>query len=202
MPEKPHTSMSLDREKSELRETAQAVRRRSAEESGPHAAASLSDHLVARFGYLGGRAVSGYLAIGTEIDVAPALARLEQAGLHATLPVVTSREQSLTFRRWTAGTQLEPGPLRTRHPAAESPEMVPDLLIIPMLAFDANGYRIGWGGGFYDRTLAKLRVKKEVIAIGAAFAAQQVDKIPHDHHDARLDWIATETGLIEITPDT
>ena len=80
--------------------------------------------------------------------------------------------------------------------------MIPDLLIIPMLAFDADGYRIGWGGGFYDRTLAKLRAKKEVIAIGAAFAAQQVDKIPRDHHDARLDWIATEKGLIEISPDT
>ena len=194
--------MSLDREKSELRETAQAVRRRSAEKAGPLAAVRLSDHLVARFGSLAGYAVSGYLAIGTEIDVAPALSRLEQAGLYATLPVVTERGQSLTFRRWTADTQLEPGPLRTLHPVAESPGMVPDLLIIPMLAFDADGYRIGWGGGFYDRTLVKLRAKKDVIAIGAAFAEQQVDKIPRDHHDARLDWIVTEMGLIEINSDT
>ena len=194
--------MSLDREKSELRETAQAVRRRSAEKAGPLAAAHLSDHLVAGFGYLAGYAVSGYLAIGTEIDVVPALLRLEKAGLHATLPVVTEHEQSLTFRHWTAGTQLEPGPLRTRHPVAGSPKMVPDLLIIPMLAFDVEGYRIGWGGGFYDRTLVKLRAKKEVIAIGAAFAAQQVDKIPRDHHDARLDWVVTEMGLIEINADT
>ena len=81
MPEKPHTSMSLDRDKTELRETAQAVRRRSAEESSPHAAARLSDHLVERFGHLSGHAVSGYLAIGTEIDVVPAIMRLEQAGL-------------------------------------------------------------------------------------------------------------------------
>ena len=194
--------MSLDREKSEFRKTTQALRRRAAETSGPNAGISLSDHLAARFGHLVGQAFSGYMPIGTEIDVLPTIARLEQAGLYATLPVVTATEQPLKFRRWTAGTQLEPGPLRTRHPAAESPEMVPDLLIIPMLAFDSNGYRIGWGGGFYDRTLAKLRVKKEVIAIGAAFAAQQVDKIPRDHHDARLDWIATEKGLIEITPDT
>ena len=77
--------------------------------------------------------------------------------------------------------------------------MTPDLLIIPMLAFDADGYRIGWGGGFYDRTLWKLRAEKKVIAIGAAFEAQRVEKVPRDDHDARLDWIATEMGLIEIT---
>ena len=193
--------MCLDREKSEFRKTTQALRRRAAETSGPDAVASLSDHLVARFGHLVGQAFSGYLAIGTEINVEPAIARLEQAGLYATLPVVTATEQPLKFRRWTAGTQMEAGPLRTRHPAECSPEMIPDLLIVPMLAFDADGYRIGWGGGFYDRTLAKLRAEKKVIAIGAAFAAQQVDKVPRDHHDARLDWIATEVGLIEVTRD-
>ena len=192
--------MALDREKSELRETTQAVRRHAAEASGPDAAARLSDHLVERFGHLSGHAVSGYLAIGTEIDVVPAIMRLEQAGLYVTLPVVTGAEQPLTFRRWTAGSKLESGPLRTRHPTSESPEILPDLLIIPMLAFDADGYRIGWGGGFYDRTLAKLRAEKEVIAIGAAFSAQLVDKVPRDHFDARLDWIATEMGLIEISP--
>ena len=97
MPKKASSFMSLDRQKSELRETAQAVRRRSAEKAGPLAAVHLSDHLVAGFGYLAGYAVSGYLAIGTEIDVVPALSRLEKAGLHATLPVVTEHEQSLTF---------------------------------------------------------------------------------------------------------
>ena len=193
--------MSLDREKSEFRKTAQALRRRAAETYGPNAGISLSDYLAARFGHLVGQAFSGYMPIGTEIDVLPTIARLEQAGLYATLPVVTATEQPLKFRRWTAGTQMEPGPLRTLHPAAGSQEMIPNLLIIPMLAFDADGYRLGWGGGFYDRTLAKLRAEKEVIAVGAAFAAQQVDKVPRDQHDARLDWIATEAGLIEIVPE-
>ena len=192
--------MSLDREKSEFRRTSLALRRRAAEKSSPDALVNLSDHLVNQFGKMSGQIFSGYLAIGTEINVAPAIAKLEQAGLVATLPVVTAAEQPLKFRHWTADTLMESGPLRTRHPAANSPEMIPDLLIIPMLAFDVDGYRIGWGGGFYDRTLGKLRAEKEVIAIGAAFEAQKVDKVPRDEHDARLDWIATETGLIEITP--
>ena len=199
-PERPPNQMSIDREKSEFRKTSLASRRWAAEKSSPDALVSLSDHLVAQFGEMSGQIVSGYLAIGTEINVAPAIARLEQAGLVATLPVVTAAAQPLKFRRWTAGTQMEPGPLRTCHPAANSPEMTPDLLIIPMLAFDADGYRIGWGGGFYDRTLWKLRAEKKVIAIGAAFEAQRVEKVPRDEHDARLDWIATEMGLIEITP--
>ena len=191
--------MSIDREKSEFRKTSLALRHWAAKNSSPDALVSLSDHLVTQFGKMSGQIVSGYLAIGTEINVAPAIAGLEKAGLVATLPVVTAAEQPLTFRRWTAGTQMESGPLRTCHPAANSPEMIPDLLIIPMLA-DADGYRIGWGGGFYDRTLWKLRAEKKVIAIGAAFEAQRVEKVPRDEHDARLDWIATEMGLIEITP--
>ncbi|MEK9724391.1 MAG: 5-formyltetrahydrofolate cyclo-ligase [Rhodospirillaceae bacterium] len=184
--------------KARLRDTAQAARERAAVAAGPDAPARLAGYLLDAFGHLAGYAVSGYLAIGTEIDVAPALAALEGCGLITTLPVVVGRGMPLAFRRWTPETALEPGPLGTRHPAAGAPEVTPDLLLVPMLAFDAAGDRIGWGGGFYDRTLAGLRTVKPVIAVGVGFAGQRVDKVPSGDHDARLDWIATEASLTEI----
>ena len=187
--------MCLEKQKTTLRVAAQEKRYRTAREIGVKAATQIADHLVSGFGSQSGCVVSGYLAIGSEIDVLPALYELEACNLRAVLPVVLRDGEPLIFRRWRQGLKLESGPLRTRHPAASSPEMKPDLLIIPLLAFDAEGYRIGWGGGFYDRTLIKLRAEKSVTAVGAAFSSQQVDKVPREDHDARLDWVVTEAGL-------
>ena len=187
--------MCLERQKTILRVAAQEKRGRTAREIGEKAASQIADHLVSGFGSQSGCVVSGYLAIGSEIDVLPALCELESCNLKAVLPVVLGEREPLIFRRWGKDLKLEPGPLRTRHPVASSPEMKPDLLIIPLLAFDAEGYRIGWGGGFYDRTLIKLRAEKSVIAVGAAFSSQQVEKVPREGHDARLDWVVTEVGL-------
>ena len=187
--------MCLEKQKTTLRVAAQEKRYRTAREIGDKAATQIADHLVSGFGSQSGCVVSGYLAIGSEIDVLPALCELEACNLSAVLPVVLGDGEPLIFRRWRQGLKLEPGPLRTLHPAASSPEMTPDLLIIPLLAFDAEGYRIGWGGGFYDRTLIKLRAEKSVTAVGAAFSSQQVDKVPREDHDARLDWVVTEAGL-------
>lgn len=190
--------MSIADDKDRLRKSARERRRQAVAEAGPDADARLAEHMAGGFGHLAGCSVSGYLAIGAEIDVAPAMAALESRGLAPALPVVTGPARPLAFRRWRAGMELEDGPLGTRHPPATSPEVIPDVLIVPMLAFDLRGRRVGWGGGFYDRTLAALRAGKKVIAVGAAFAGQQVDKVPADEHDARLDWIVTEAGLIEI----
>ena len=187
--------MCLEKQKTVLRVAAQAKRCRTKQEIGENSAIQIATHLVTGFGNQSGRVVSGYLAIGSEIDVLPAICKLEACNLNAVLPVVVREGEPLIFRRWARDVKLEAGPLRTRHPAKSSPEMMPDLLIIPLLAFDAEGYRIGWGGGFYDRTLFKLREEKSVIAIGAAFSSQQVDKIPRGDHDARLDCVVTETGL-------
>ena len=190
--------MSIAEQKERLRQSAQSRRREVAQAAGSRAGAQLAAHAVSGFGHLAGYAMSGYLAIGTEIDVSPTMAALDERGLITALPVVTGPARPLLFRQWHGDMKLEAGPLGTRHPPPSAPDVMPDLLIIPMLAFDLSGYRMGWGGGFYDRTLAALRRQKQVIAIGAAFAAQQVDKVPIDDHDARLDWIVTEAGLIEI----
>jgi len=190
--------MSLSQRKSEFRKTAMSRRAAAAGKAPADAAARLAGHLDGQFGTGPGRVISGYLAIGDELDVAPALEALAARGHEIALPVVVAMGAALEFRGWTRETALEDGPLGTRHPAAESPVLVPDLLLIPLLAFDGEGYRIGWGGGFYDRTLAALRAEKTVTAVGVGLAAQRVDKVPRDHHDARLDWIATEAGLHEV----
>ncbi len=190
--------MCLEKQKAILRVAAQEKRCRTAQEISEKSAAQIADHLVSRFGSQSGCVVSGYIAIGSEIDVLPALCELEACNLRAVLPVVVGEGRPLIFRRWEQDLKLEPGPLRTRHPSASSLEMKPDLLIIPLLAFDAEGFRIGWGGGFYDRTLSKLRAEKSVTAVGAAFSSQQVDKVPREDHDVRLDWVVTEAGLTQF----
>ena len=184
--------------KAALRTVAQERRRKAAAEAGQESAARLADNLAAHCTNLSGLVASGYLSIGSEIDVVPTLQLLGQFGLVTALLVVVGRDRPLVFRRWTPDMDLERGPFKTRHPSSINPDIIPDLVIVPMLAFDSNGYRIGWGGGFYDRTLMKLRSVKPIIAVGAAFSVQQVDNVPRDHHDARLDWVATEIGVIEM----
>jgi 5-formyltetrahydrofolate cyclo-ligase len=138
-----------------------------------------------------GKVLSGYWPMRTEIDPLPALA------LHrgpVGLPVTPPRGRPLTFRLWTPGAPLVPGAFGTRVP--EGPEIVPQVLVVPLLAFDRRGYRLGYGGGYYDRTLAALRAAGPCIAIGFAFAAQEVPEVPTGPTDERLDLIVTEAGLI------
>ena len=115
------------------------------------------------------------------------------------LPVVVERDRHLDFRAWSPGDDLEAGDHGTWHPYPSAPLVVPDVVLVPLLAFDRAGWRLGYGGGYYDRTLQGLRRAAPVTTIGIGFAAQEVMTVPHDGHDQRLDWIATETGLIEVT---
>jgi 5-formyltetrahydrofolate cyclo-ligase len=139
--------------------------------------------------------VNGYLAIADEIDPGPAMLVLAQVGWRRALPVVVAKGAPLEFRGWQPGDALEDGPLSTRHPAAGA-ALTPDVLLVPMLAFDKAGMRMGWGGGFYDRTIAGLRAgNPNLLAIGVAFAGQEVDKVPSGPHDAALDAVATEAGM-------
>jgi len=195
--------MTLNAGKKRFRETAAIQRKQAVATASPNSPAIIADHIVRQFGNHATRGVvSGYLAIGDELDVEPALQGLRETGMQLALPVVIAAGQALIFRQWQPGTDLEPGSLRTLHPTPDNPELAPDMLLVPMLAFDDQGYRIGWGGGFYDRTLAGLRSRKSVLAIGVAYAGQRVDKVPRDHHDARLDWIATEAGMYEVPQAT
>lgn len=140
--------------------------------------------------------VSGFYPYQSEIDTRPLLGRLAGEGWTTALPIVIALQQPLEFRRWLPGEPTVPGKWDIPRPPDTSPLLEPDVLLVPMLAFDRLGYRLGYGGGFYDRTLALLRAKKTVTAIGVAYAAQEVDSVPHDAHDQPLDFVMTEKELI------
>ena len=152
-------------------------------------------HFLSTIGFPAGAAISAYIPVGSELDVLP-LARAAHAGGHVVgMPVVVARDRPLVFRAWTPGDRLEPGAWNIPVPSAEAAPAVPRLLLVPMLAFDSRGYRLGYGGGFYDRTLQELRCSgRTVIAVGVCYAGLEVDAVPRQTHDARLDWIVTEEG--------
>jgi len=140
--------------------------------------------------------VSGFFPYQSEIDTRPLLGRLAGEGWTTALPIVIANGQPLEFRRWLPGEPTVPGKWDIPRPPETSPLLKPDVLLVPMLAFDRAGYRLGYGGGFYDRTLELLRKEKPVVAIGVAYAVQGVDSVPHDDHDQKLDFIMTEKELI------
>jgi 5-formyltetrahydrofolate cyclo-ligase len=123
---------------------------------------------------------------------------LQGAGHQIALPVVLEANQPLVFRAWSPGDDLEPAAFNTQIPSADKPELTPGVVLAPLLAFDRRGYRLGYGGGFYDRTLDILRNCGEVLAIGLAYAGQEVPAVPHDPNDKRLDWIVTEAAAIRL----
>ena len=141
--------------------------------------------------------VSGFYPYQDEISVLPLLARLVSEGWLSALPVVIAKNTPLVFRAWAPGEPTTRGVWDIHIPPESSPEVVPDVLLVPLLGFDRRGYRLGYGGGFYDRTLATLRQKKRIIAIGVAYAEQELDEIPIADYDEPLDWIMTERGVIE-----
>jgi 5-formyltetrahydrofolate cyclo-ligase len=135
--------------------------------------------------------VSGFWPIGDEIDIRPLLHALHERGNPVALPVTPRRGEPLTFAVWKPDDQLIPERFGTMRPIGNV--ITPDMLLIPLLAFDAKGGRLGYGGGFYDRTLAALPHR---FRLGCAYAAQQVDEVPVGPYDIRLDAIATDNGII------
>jgi len=138
------------------------------------------------------RVVSGFFPYKSEISTLPLLRRLAGEGWNVAMPVVIAAGLPLIFRRWQPGEATVPGVWNIPVPPETSPELQPDVLLVPMLAFDRQGYRLGYGGGFYDRTLVKLRAAKPVVAVGVAYAAQEVPAVPRADYDQPLDWIMTE----------
>jgi 5-formyltetrahydrofolate cyclo-ligase len=136
--------------------------------------------------------VSGFWPIKDEIDIRPLLIELSNEGCQLALPVVQGKGLPLIFRAWRPGDPLEAGVFGTLQPSAKREVIEPDALIVPLLACDEDGWRLGYGGGFYDRTLAGLRAKKAVTAIGVAFNDQLVPEVPHGPSDQRLDWLLTD----------
>ena len=138
--------------------------------------------------------VSGFLSIADELDTAPLLVALHRLGHRLCLPVMQGRGRPLLFRTYTPGDALATVVWGIQEPFPEKAELEPDMLLVPLLAADMQGHRLGYGGGFFDRTLRALRQKKPVIAIGLAFEEQVVDAVPHLDYDERLDWVLTPSG--------
>ena len=145
-----------------------------------------------------GAIVSGFMPMRSEINPLPLMKKLADAGVQLALPVTGRRGQPLTMRVWTWGEPLASGVWGIREPKPEAPQVDPDILLVPLLAFDRAGRRLGYGGGFYDLTLAQLRSRKAVIAVGLAYAAQEIASVPTTPRDARLDLVLTERDVIDL----
>ncbi len=138
-----------------------------------------------------GKALSGYMPMRSEIDPLSAMAAHQGP---VGVPVILEKAAPLRFREWSPGCRLVEGAFRAMIPE-EGAWIEPEIMIVPMLAFDARGYRLGYGGGFYDRTLELLRARGPVLAVGFAFAAQEMAEVPVDGFDQRLDAVVTEKGV-------
>ncbi|CAN5735663.1 hypothetical protein BH10PSE6_BH10PSE6_46890 [soil metagenome] len=136
--------------------------------------------------------VSGFWPMAEELDIRPLMTELIGQGCQLALPVVVAKKQPLIFRAWRPGDALEAGVFGTLHPSPQSEVVEPDALIVPLLAVDEEGWRLGYGGGFYDRTLGGLRAKKSITAVGVGFNMQIVPDVPHGPDDQRLDWLLTD----------
>ena len=176
-----------DLEKAVLRRQCLATRR-----ALPGAGAALRDVILREEPPPPHALIGGFWPMGTEMDTRPLLDALHARGHTIALPVTPPRGHPLIFRPWSPGTRMARGPMGTQHPA-EGEAITPDWLLVPLLAFDRTGARLGYGGGYYDRTLALLG---DATAIGVAYAAQEIAQVPTGPHDIRLTAIATECGLI------
>jgi 5-formyltetrahydrofolate cyclo-ligase len=187
----------LDEEKARLRREMLA-RRKAAAAAAPEAGHALALQIFRAITLPEGAPCSGFWPMGDELDLRPLLARLHFAGHPVGLPVVVKRGTPLLFRRWQPSDVLVPGGFGTSVPAPDQPVIEPRVLFVPLLAWDRQGYRVGYGGGFYDRTLEALRAAGPRLAVGVAFAAQEVASVPRDRHDQKLDWIVTEAEAIRL----
>lgn len=176
--------------KAEARKTAFAARKQAFAAGQGQAAALLAD-LMAEYG---AKPLAGYMAMRTEIDPTDAMAAHQGP---VGVPVIMGAGQPLRFRAWTPGCDLIEGEFGAKIPA-EGAWIEPEILIVPMVAWDRRGFRLGYGGGFYDRTLEGLRAKRPTIAIGFAFAAQELAEVPVEPVDQPLDALVTETGVIRF----
>lgn len=188
--------MSLSEEKEALRVAVRARRRALSPELRARAADALLAAWKSKFDDLDpARAVSGFWPNAAEIDCRPLLEHLQARGHQLLLPVVVERDRPLVFRRWKPGDPLTRG--NGAHvPLDSAAEGTPDFLLVPLTAFDRSGYRLGQGAGYYDRTLAGLRARRPIRAVGVAFMLQEVERVPFDGFDQRLDGVLTEAGFI------
>jgi len=164
-------------------------------------ALALRDHLLKSDLLPRAACVAGYWPISSEIDLRPLLQALHLRGQRLAMPAVERAEAPLAFRTWQPGDVMQTGAFGTFEPSAAAEPQQPSVLLVPQLAFDRRGYRLGYGGGFYDRSIPALRQQNAgFLTIGIAFAAQEIPLVPIEPTDMRLDYIATENGIIHPEP--
>lgn len=171
----------------------EARRKAHAADRDGSAARAVRAHVVAQIRLPPHAVVGGYWPIGTELDVRPLMIALHERGHVCGLPTI-QRRQPLTFHRWRPDDRLVPGKFNILVPDRNVAVVDPHVLLMPLLAFDARGMRIGYGGGYYDRTIPAIRSRKPLLTVGIAYAAQEVSRVPTDQYDQRLDWIVTEVA--------
>src|ERR1700761_4484591 len=183
--------------KAELRATALAKREALSDKQREAAAKALAKRGLP-IPITPGMVISGYSPIRNEIDPAPLMETLALQGAQLALPTVTARGKSLVFRAWSPGDRLTLGMLGIPEPSPAAAEVLPDIMLVPLAAFDKAGHRIGYGAGHYDYTFAPLRKGKAVIGVGLAFAAQEIATIPALSHDVPLDYVLTEKRVFDF----
>jgi 5-formyltetrahydrofolate cyclo-ligase len=193
------TIEAIAAEKAALRKMMRARRAALTPETRAAASRAARDRLIAWLAQTklpGGAVIAGYWPIRDELDPRPLLQALAERGYRLALPVSIAQGEPLAFRAWAAGDTLAPDIMGIEAPLPSAPETVPSLVLVPMLAFDRARRRLGYGAGFYDRTLAALRGAGTTVAVGLAFAAQEVERVPVAEDDAALDAVVTEEGAI------
>jgi 5-formyltetrahydrofolate cyclo-ligase len=191
------SSPSVEDAKATLRR--EAVARR---DSLPAAArATAAEAIAARpfpIPFARGAVVSGFMPLKNEIDPLPLMRKLAGQGARLALPAVIGRNTPLAMRAWDFGEPLAVGNWGIREPRPDAIAVDPAILLVPLLAFDRTGHRLGYGAGYYDLTLTQLRARKPIVAVGIAFAAQEVPAVPTTARDARLDLVLTEREVIDL----
>jgi 5-formyltetrahydrofolate cyclo-ligase len=192
----PSPSATAVVDKAGLRDAAKVRRAEAAARYGTTAGARLATHAL---GFLGAAlapraTVAGFSAIRDEIDPLPLMLRLADHGHRLALPAMRGRDRPLVFRAWSPGDEMAPAVWGIAEPLATRAEIEPDVVLVPLLAFDAAGARLGYGGGFYDRTLAELRRRRTIVAVGIAYDEQRLDAVPRLDYDQPLDWVLTPSG--------
>lgn len=190
------SSQTLVDEKAALRAKARERREKISPAQREAAATALAESALSFLDLSAAKIISGYYPSRDEVDCLPLLDAVEKNGHSVALPFIQAKNEPLIFRAWKSGAPLEPGTFKIPVPPPSSPEVEPDIFLVPLLAFDRAGYRLGYGGGFYDRTLAQVRAKRDVVAIGIAFDEQEMSGVPHAPYDEPLDWLLTPSGPI------
>ncbi len=193
----PPASLETQKQKAALRAAALAARDALSSERRAAAAQAIARRGLP-FEIIPGAVVAGYSSIRSEIDPIPLMRKLAVPGVQLALPAIMAGDQPLKFRAWSPDDRLQRGRLGILEPSADAKEVIPDILLVPLAAFDRAGHRIGYGAGHYDRTLEQLRKMKAITAIGVAFAVQEVEAVPALLHDAALDYVLTEKQVLDF----